>query len=1253
MPELSQLHKDIIGSYSKVAKKISDGDVDFTHINYEHVINHGKKIKENLKIFLDNPSSNSFKELWKREYLWAAQQGASAANLLKKNGLKTITEVIAEMNNAKEYNEDWEREIGARGSIREFWGKLKDKPLENGCADVTLKYFGYDLPSSYRDFTDKFEDYRKAYLNTIGGKKVTKYPINIEVDQLTNVVDKLQITDLSTIVDDDILELCGNILKLKHGEKLKHLLNKYIEVFNLNPAFYIEDEGYKFDVVSRFRDKFNLKAENFGQMLEESLKHSVNLIQSGNYYPGKMLLNFYEFKPQETKAAIIELLSRDGTEINEKVNKFTDLFEKMLKEMKRKNRFGKDVKNTYIDYRFVSFILSALEPDKYFYTKYAEYSDIMKNLEPNVKFRETSQGNKLLLFNNFAKILKSFLAEESKFLNIHKKLTKEKKYKDNDLSWGVWDFIFNTSRYVIDYQGWIFQGNPDKFDVLNYIKDLGKKDWAANQNREKMRYNDKVYFWKSGENAGIYGCGNLAGRPQKRNESDPEKEFGDWKVDIDVNRYLGDDYITRDKFKSRELLAKNRIITNPQGSNFILTKEEVDEIEDLINDGEAPIRYWQIAPGENARFWKDCLEGGFICVGWDKIKRDLSKVKTKEELGEIHKKTHPEQSDRQQKIYINQLWDFLSLKKGDLIVANRGQKETIGVGKVVGGYRYDKKRDEYRHLTGVEWFDTKARAVPSTFPKGKLGKTILELTKEEFEMLTKGGPPMKYYDFFSNKGYVFPKEVLTNYLVSLKTKPFVILTGISGTGKTKIAQLLAEFFTAGKEKADKPVMPSNEEGIYYYKVNKSFIKYGITLSREMESVIMLPEEGKSKDMELLFDGQSDICRLSYVVRSEAPDCSQIRFRKSTKDWIQNNLKIGDYVKIDVLQEDEPEEQKIQIEKYEPETRTEVTDSNRDVFISVRPDWMDCKGLLGFFNLITQEYQPTEFLKLLLRAKKEYNENKRAPEPYFVILDEMNLAKVEYYFSDFLSCLESRRVENGEIIQEPIILHDQAENIEYTDADGEIYLIPPKLEVPPNVYFTGTVNVDETTYMFSPKVLDRANVIEFNQVHLEGYAGGESDFEINEKKIKNGVLSKDLERIVAQKKEYDGLDEDLKSEINNIHEKLEKYNMHFGYRVANEIATYLNNTAAMVGKRELKTALDLQILQKILPKLHGSKQSLEEPLIELFKLTAGEEEKSIDEVKDILKSDELDLGTAKYPRSARKIKRMLDTLNKQGFVSFIE
>jgi len=1254
MVELSGLQRNVILTYAKVAKRISDGSLKFFHINFEHEINALKQVKEKTREFVSNPTKVKFIELWKRENIWAAQMGGNATNLLRKNGLEKITETLKETYESKDYNEKWEEDLSAKGSLREFWGKLKNQPLENECADRALQFFGYQRPESYLDFLQIFDNFRNQYLSILK-KQATNFPINVEIDQLINIIDKLCFKDLSIVINSDLKDLCLNILVLKHHKDLKDKLKKYSDYVQSNIEQYLEEEGYKFEAVAEFRDKFNLEAENFKGMLDESLRCTANLIESGNYYPRKMLLQYYDFKPEQTKKAIVSLLSEDEPNIKKRVDDFTETFREVHKEMQRQGRISKDIQNTYIDYRFASFLLAAVYPERYFYIKFDEYSKLIKNLESNVSISESSQGSKFLLFTNFASFLKKFLENEDQFLDVHKKLTEGFKYKDDSLSWGIYDFIFAYSRYLMK-NSWIFQGNPERFDVISYLKESGKKEWSANQNRSDMRVGDDVYFWKSGDNAGIYAYGSIISEPKERDKKDPEIKFGNWSVGIKIEKYLGDDYISKEIFGENSVLKRSKIMVQPQGTNFLLTQKETNEVKQLMEDA-SKICYWQIAPGPKAAYWKDCLEGGFICVGWNEL-GDLSNIKSREQLEVMYKKVYATESSQKLKLGINQLWNFLSLKESDKIVANKGKQVIVGVGEVTGGYRFNKDRKEYRHLMDVKWHDTREHKIPVEY-SGKFGRTILELTKEEFEEIAGEDNVVNgsYYDFYTRKGFIFPKETLTNYLLCLKTKPFVILTGISGTGKTKIAQLFAEYFAPDEEKEIAEPVPPNEKGSYYYQIKPYFLKYKrLVLSRELEEMMDIPDPGKSKEIEVIFDGQSQMCYLKYWIQSEKYDYTQINFRNKFNKWAKDNLQVGDYIHIEVLPGEDDEKQKLKIEKFIPETKKARVESDRYVFISVRPDWMDCKGLLGFYNLITQEYQPTEFLKLLLRAKKNYENNKENPLPYFVILDEMNLAKVEYYFADFLSCLESRRLDDGEIKQEPIILHDQKENLKFAGKDEE-YLIPPKLKIPPNVFFTGTVNIDETTYMFSPKVLDRANVIEFNQVSLTGEGADNSDYVINKKFLSAGILTENLNKTVATRNDYESLSQETKTEINSVHRILEDYNLHFGYRVANEMACYLENAEKLVGKNSLNIALDLQILQKILPKFHGSKQKLEEPLLELLKFVLKDGEVQVDGLRNELKNKEVDwdakIKASKYPRSAKKLFRMLKTLNGQGFVSFIE
>nr|MBK7069437.1 hypothetical protein [Deltaproteobacteria bacterium] len=134
---------------------------------------------------------------------------------------------------------------------------------------------------------------------------------------------------------------------------------------------------------------------------------------------------------------------------------------------------------------------------------------------------------------------------------------------------------------------------------------------------------------------------------------------------------------------------------------------------------------------------------------------------------------------------------------------------------------------------------------------------------------------------------------------------------------------------------------------------------------------------------------------------------------------------------------------------------------------MRPDWRDPTGLLGYFNALHAEptFQPEPALRLAIAASRNPG------KPYFLLLDEMNLAQVERYFAPFLSAMESGM---------DLVLHA---------GDGPINDVPPSIPWPSNLRIGGTVNMDETTHSFSDKVLDRAFTIELWEVDLDTFLRG--------------------------------------------------------------------------------------------------------------------------------------------------------------------
>jgi 5-methylcytosine-specific restriction endonuclease McrBC GTP-binding regulatory subunit McrB len=161
--------------------------------------------------------------------------------------------------------------------------------------------------------------------------------------------------------------------------------------------------------------------------------------------------------------------------------------------------------------------------------------------------------------------------------------------------------------------------------------------------------------------------------------------------------------------------------------------------------------------------------------------------------------------------------------------------------------------------------------------------------------------------------------------------------------------------------------------------------------------------------------------------------------------------------------------------------------------------------------------------------------------------------------------------------------------------------PPRLAVPWNVYFTGTVNVDETTYTFSPKVLDRAHVLEFQQVDLDGYfaqADGSEEDPAGEVDVRTWTFDGTFPFTTLLRSEA-RRSPDLapyRTQLSALVQLLEPDSLHFGYRVADEILAFLYCAARLQDHDlPLEAAFDRALLQKLLPRLHGTRERLEAPL----------------------------------------------------------
>lgn len=303
-------------------------------------------------------------------------------------------------------------------------------------------------------------------------------------------------------------------------------------------------------------------------------------------------------------------------------------------------------------------------------------------------------------------------------------------------------------------------------------------------------------------------------------------------------------------------------------------------------------------------------------------------------------------------------------------------------------------------------------------------------------------------------------------------------------------------------------------------------------------------------------------------------------------------------------------------------------------VSVGADWTNREPLLGFPNAL----QPEKYVKpesgvldLLIEANRKEN----ADKPFFLILDEMNMSYVERYFADFLSAMESR---------EKISLWNSN-----TDSDKEIDGVPQRIDLPKNLFIIGTINVDETTYMFSPKVLDRANVIEFKISSKEMGEFLQEMREIDRDSIIGKAAGMGADFVAKACKKDLAQDGEAVEMLQKFFDELKNVNAEFGYRSATEIFRFICQAKANDDTDKKMTdeeILDAAIVQKLLPKLHGSRKKLEPVLAQLWKLCFTGAGKDLNIAKE-------NVEKAQYKESADKIRRMYESATANGFTSFAE
>ena len=316
-------------------------------------------------------------------------------------------------------------------------------------------------------------------------------------------------------------------------------------------------------------------------------------------------------------------------------------------------------------------------------------------------------------------------------------------------------------------------------------------------------------------------------------------------------------------------------------------------------------------------------------------------------------------------------------------------------------------------------------------------------------------------------------------------------------------------------------------------------------------------------------------------------------------------------------------------------------------IQVKPNWHNSLEVVGYkSNIGVPHYEFTPFVEFVARAWKHQD------VPFFLCLDEMNLAPVEQYFAEFLSAIESRSIENDEYETDPIVKPFESFNTKndegfVTDnlSDRMIAHLIGRLDtqkksdianrfrtkgltLPKNLLVMGTVNMDETTFSFSRKVLDRAMSVVMNEVDYEGFFDGNTENDVAEMDdtTRNLLIDRPIRGLEAENNEVDA----VKEYLTKINEKLNDTPFKLGYRAANEALLYVSAAYKFNPDADIHVAMDEFTMMKILSRIEGDKRSIGELLDE-------------NHLQAVI--------TDVYPKSHEKLVKMAETLKNQQFVSY--